>query len=92
MPHLVQVQETYAKQSFSMVGLTDVDPETARAFAREYELNFPVLANGEAVREAYGVDLVWGSSFFLIDPEGTIVAQGLDDCEERLAREFGAAE
>ncbi len=86
----MQVQDTYRDRSFSIVGVTDVDVATAQAFAREHALNFPVLANGKAVREAYGVDLVWGSTFFLIDPAGTIVAQGLEECEERLAMELNS--
>jgi peroxiredoxin len=89
MPHLVKVQENYGSQSFSIVGVTDVDEETAQRFANDQKLNFPILANGEAVREAYGVDLVWGSTFFLIGPDGTIEEQGLDASEVRLGIELG---
>jgi len=91
MPHLVQVQNEYAKHSFSIVASTDDSVELTQAFADEHAINFPILADAPAVREAYGVGLIWGSSFFLVDPEGQIVAQDLDACEARLAEELGEA-
>lgn len=89
MPHLVQVQENYGSQSFSIIGITDESTESAQRFAEQQKLNFPVLADAGTVRDAYGVGLVWGSSFFLVDPKGEIVEQGLDACEIRLGQELG---
>lgn len=89
MPHLVQVQDNYGSQSFSIIGVTDESTESAQRFAERQKLNFPVLADAEPVRDAFGVGLVWGSSFFLIGPDGTIVEQGLDACEVRLGLELG---
>lgn len=85
------MQEQYGGHSFSIVGVTTADVETAREFAREHGLNYPVLAEADEVRSALGVDLVWGSAFFLVGPGGAIVAQGLEECEQRLAADLGAA-
>lgn len=92
MPRLVQVQNDYSDRSFSIVGVTHVDAATAQEFVRARELNFPVLADAGDVRDAYGVDLVWGSAFFLVGPDGTVVEQGLEDGLARLAAELGPAE
>ena len=89
MPHLVQVQENYGSQSFSIIGITDESTESAQRFAEQQQLNFPILADAGKVRDAYGVGLVWGSSFFLIDPNGEIVEQGLDASEIRIGQELG---
>ena len=91
MPHLVQVQQSYRDQGFSIVAVTDVERDVAKRFALDNGLNFPILSEAEPVREAYGVDLIWGSAFFLVDPTGTIVEQGLDDCLARVEAELGAA-
>ncbi len=86
MPHLVEVQEELGSESFSLVGVTDAGLEEVEEFAREFELNFPILCDAEAVGEAYGVDLIWGSVFYLVDPERRIVADALVDAL-RIVRE-----
>ena len=86
----MQVQETYGGEDFTLVTVTDAPADEAAAFAFEERVTFPVLAGAALTRAAYGVDLIWGSTFFLVDPAGEIVATELEQAEERLAEELGA--
>ena len=89
MPHLVEVQNKYRDNGLRVVGVTDADRNGAAAFARELGVNYTLLADAEADRDAYGIDLIWGSEIYLVSPDGRIVADGMDDVDERLAKEFG---
>ena len=78
------MHETYAGPQFSVVGITDEDALLVDEFRRDLALTFPILTSGQAAREAYGIDFIWGSVYFLVDPEGRIVADTLDDAIEVL--------
>jgi hypothetical protein len=84
----VEVQERFEGESFSVVGVTHASEEEARAFLEEHEPNYPVALVGEEDFAAFGVELVWGSTFYLVSPEGLLVAEGLGDCEARLEEEL----
>ena len=87
MPALVKLQDEYADLPLIVIAVTTSDKQTARLFSVDYKLNYAILANAEADHEAYGVDLVWGSTIYLIDPEGKIVARGLEDIGVLLEEE-----
>jgi peroxiredoxin len=91
MPHLVQVQRDYEDESFSIILVTKATAVEMRAFADRHELNFPVLAEAHETLDAFGVSMIWGSEFYLVDPQGYVVARGVGEAEERLARELSAA-
>ncbi|MEM7163846.1 MAG: hypothetical protein AAF581_00190 [Planctomycetota bacterium] len=89
MPHLVQVQAEFDDwRRFMIVGVTAGSRRDAEKVADDCDLNFLLLANATADCEAYGVRLVWGSTFYLVNPSGRIVASGLTACEERLRAEL----
>ena len=88
MPHLVEVQNKYRKKGLRVVGVTDVNRDEAQAYAKELGVNYTLLASAEADREAYGIDMIWGSEIYLINPEGRLVADGIEDVDKRLAKEF----
>lgn len=81
----MEVQRRFASASVAVVGVTDATAQEARRFAKEHRLTFPILAEAEPVREAFGVDMIWGSVVFLVDPSGRVVADSLGGAEERLA-------
>ena len=89
MPDLVRIQATYADAPLAVLGVTESSADEALEFAREYSLNFPVLAGAEESNERYGVDMIWGSVLFLVDPEDRIVADSLRDAEAILLGELG---
>ncbi len=78
----------YSSKSFTVLGVTDANREETLGLAREHSLNFPLLVGAEATRESYGIDMVRGSIFYLVDSESRIVADGLGDLEEALAEAF----
>ncbi|MHC4375313.1 MAG: peroxiredoxin family protein [Planctomycetota bacterium] len=47
-------------------------------FAQKHRLPYPILAEAEPLMDAYGIDLIWGSVFYLIDPEGRVLAADLE--------------
>lgn len=66
------------------------EPEVmVRAYAEGQGLNHPVLADAADLRDAYGVDVIWGLPTFLIDAEGRIVAEGIDSVERRVREVLG---
>ncbi len=88
MPHLVQVQEKYGESSFRVVGVTQATVLQAEKFMIDQALNFPLLAGTEENAENFGVKAIWGSVFFLVDPEGQIVAGSLRSAERVLEKEL----
>ncbi|MEM1452534.1 MAG: redoxin domain-containing protein [Planctomycetota bacterium] len=88
MPRLVEAQTRFGSAEFTVLGITDASEETAADFSEREGLNFPVLVSADEVRRALGVRLVWGSTFYLVDPERAIVESGLEESLERLERAF----
>jgi peroxiredoxin len=88
-PHLVEVQDTYKAKGLRLIGVTKATREDTRRFGADQKVNYALLAEAEADQLAYGVKLVWGTRYFLVDPDGTVVAQELDVIEQRLAAELG---
>lgn len=81
----MEVQRRYGDRSLAVVGVTEASADEACAFARENDLEFPILAEAGDVQEAYGIDAIWGSVVFLIDPDGRVVADSLAAAEAALS-------
>ena len=67
-----------------VLGVTSAPAAQAQQFQVENGLNYPVLADAQAVFDAYGVQAVWGSVVYLVDPDGKIAARGIEDVRTRL--------
>lgn len=78
------MQETYADLNFEVLGVTDADDVTVLDFVEEHQLNFPIQASAPLTRKAFGVAMIWGSTYYLVDPKGQIVGKGLDQAETHL--------
>jgi len=68
IPAFVELFDKYKGQGFVILGVsTDDDPETLRSYAKDMNMNYPVLVgrDNEALLEAFGP--VWGlpTSFFI---------------------------
>ena len=72
-----------------MLGVTDHDEAAVRQFATAWQVNYPIAFAAERDREAFGIEMVWGSTFYLVDPFGRIVESGFEACMETLAERFG---
>ena len=88
MPHLVEVQTKYRDKGLRVVGVTDANRSETIAYATELGVNYTLLAAAEADRKAYGIDVIWGSEIYLVNPDGRIVADGIEEVDKRLAQEF----
>lgn len=81
------MQKEFGGERFSVVGLMQGPEPKATRFAKDMQLNYPVLA-GNRDFDAYGVRFL--PVTYLVDPEGTIVADDLDDAEEILRTALGS--
>jgi len=89
VPDLVEIQSKYSNKKFTVIGASKADHESLVAFAQQHSVTYPLLAEAAKDHEAYGVGLVWGTVFFLVDPEGKVVSQEIDAIKRRLAKELG---
>jgi thiol-disulfide isomerase/thioredoxin len=75
IPGLVAMQDKYAKQGFSVIGISmDDEPGPVVEFYREFKMNFPVAVGNQRIGELYGG--VFGlPTTFLIGRDGRIYAK-----------------
>ena len=83
MGHLVRLQEAHPDK-LTVIGVTEAPLDETLAFREEHSVPYYLLANAQADREAFGIDLVWGNQVYLIDPDGNVVAEGPSDVDEFL--------
>jgi hypothetical protein len=86
VPHLVQMQEEFGGPEFAVVGVTAADADEAREFLVEASGNYPALSEAQATLTAWGIDMIWGNVVYLVDPDGRIVADELDDAREQMEK------
>jgi len=84
MPRLVEMQEEYADLNLRVRGVSDADAGSIRSFSEQHGLNFELLASAPETRKAFGVEMVWGSTHYLVNPAGQVVAKGLNGAAEVL--------
>lgn len=76
--------ELAEKERVTLIGVTEASVEEAREYREEMFLDFPILADADATREAWGVELIWGNVVRLVDPDGRVVAEGLGEATQTL--------
>lgn len=92
IPWLIELQTRYAAQGLQIVGLAmdDDDLHQLRAFVKQNNINYPVLAAREEVAQQYGgVDFL--PTTFYLDRQGRIVervfgAASRDEIERNIRR------
>jgi peroxiredoxin len=87
VPHLKRVRAHYARLGLTVVGITPVSKPDAGDFVDAQAVPYPVLADAGAEFEVYGVREV--PDTFLVDPEGVVVARGMEAIQEALFTQFG---
>lgn len=85
IPGFIELQKQYEKQGLVVIGvsLDQGGAETVKAFARKFEVNYPiVLANEKVVSDFGGVEAI--PTTFVIDQQGRIVSKhiGLSSKDE----------
>lgn len=85
VPHLVKMQEEFAGNRFSVVGLMKGDAQKASGFIREKGINYPVLADSP---DFGAYDVLFLPVTYLVDPAGNIVTDDLDEADAILRREL----
>ena len=70
------------------MGGTQATVLEAGKFMAQQALNFPLLAGTPENARNFGVEAIWGSVFFLVDPEGQIVAGSLKSAERVLEEQI----
>lgn len=86
VPHLLRVRRNYARHGLTVVGVTPASKEDAHRFAQANALPYPVLSEAGAELEIYGVREV--PDAFLVDPQGVVVARGMELIQEALFMRF----
>jgi thiol-disulfide isomerase/thioredoxin len=75
IPGLVEMQDKYAKQGFSVIGISlDDEPGPVVEFYKEFKMNYPVAVGNQRVGELYGG--IFGlPTTFLIGRDGRVYAK-----------------
>jgi len=79
------MQSDFATKGAVVAGVTSAAALEAEQFQVEFALNYPVLADAQAVFDAWGVKRIWGSVVYLVDRDGNVLARGLDETRAKLA-------
>lgn len=87
VPHLVEVQNRYAKKGVQVVGVTAAGRQEIDTFTQQRIVTYPILASSAGDMSAYGIRSI--PTTYLVDPSGQIVETGLDAIEARLEAELG---
>lgn len=53
------------------------------------QINYALLAEASDVLKAWGVDMIWGTPIYLVDPSGQVVAESFSSIEKRLEKNLG---
>ena len=64
--------------------MTDSPLEKTRSYFDQQDYEFPILAGAEETLDHWGVGMVWGNVVYLVDPDGMVVAEGVEDADEVL--------
>jgi len=71
-PHFIEMQNRYGSRGFQVIGISmDDDASPARAFAKEFKLNYPVALGSAKLAEQFG-GILGLPVAFLIDQQGRI--------------------
>jgi thiol-disulfide isomerase/thioredoxin len=75
IPGLVEMQDKYAKQGFSVIGISmDDEPGPVVEFYKEFKMNYPVAVGNQRIGELYGG--IFGlPTTYLIGRDGRIYAK-----------------
>lgn len=58
-----------------VLGVTDSSIDDTLQFLEDENLPFAILADAAAVREQWGVGVIWGSPSYLLNDRGEILAE-----------------
>jgi thiol-disulfide isomerase/thioredoxin len=79
IPDLIALQEQYKDKGFVILGVSqDDDPETLRAFASTYKMNYPVLVGRDSPDLLDAQGPLWGlPTSYVIGRDGSICGKHL---------------
>jgi thiol-disulfide isomerase/thioredoxin len=99
LPHLIELENKFGGKDFTVVGvsLDQQGPDLVRAFAQQWDLNYPVVVDtdGSLAREYGGIREI--PTTVVIDREGRVVGDPLigyrpfSDYEDLVRRAFKAS-
>ena len=78
------MQNDYRNRGVVLVGVTGASALDAERFQLETALNYPVVADGEAIKAAWGVKRIWGSIVYLVDRDGNVLTRGIEATRAEL--------
>ncbi len=81
----MQVHGEYADRGLVLAAITQASVDRVETFALQHSVDYPVLAEATADFESHGIEIIWGSVHYLVDPDDEVVADGLAEIEEVLS-------
>ena len=78
------MQNDYRNRGVVVVGVTGASALDAERFQLETALNYPVVADGESIKAAWGVKRIWGSIVYLVDRDGNVLTRGIEQARAEL--------
>ena len=89
VPRLVLLQRSYRDRGLRVLGVTEAPRDRVEEFISTHSVTYPILTDALASEQAYGVEMLWGTEVFLVDPGGIVVADKLANAERMLAEKLG---
>jgi len=71
------MQQKFGSDKFSVVGVMQGDEDDARQFISELGATYPILTGASETFDSWGVTMI--PQAYLIDPEGKVVADSVED-------------
>lgn len=81
----------FGPKGVDIVAITRAPVDDARRFAQEHSAAYAIQAKGDAAFERWGVGSPEHAPVYLVDPNGMVLTEGLDDCAEILRERLGSA-
>ena len=82
------MQNDYRNRGVVVVGVTGASALDAERFQLETALNYPVVADGESIKAAWGVKRIWGSIVYLVDRDGNVLTRGIEQARAELDKQM----
>jgi peroxiredoxin len=97
-PYLQRLAEAYPSDGWTLLSISQDSAQASGDFARQYELTFPTLIDGDGWPVSHEYDPDATPTFFLIDRDGTVEMTSigfdkgdLNEVSRRLAEHLGEA-
>jgi len=88
---LKALEQEFGPKGVDVIAITRASDDDAKRFAEEHGAPYAIQAKGDAAFERWGVGSPEHAPVYLVDPNGMVLTEGMDDCAEILRERLGSA-